>query len=219
MFGETHRIDNHLARGSALAKLPDEKIMAEVTAGNGDAFAVLFDRYHRLILVTALKIVWDVAEAEEVTQSVFLEIYREARQFDPARGSLKVWLLQFAYHRSINRRNYLILRHFYDREDIPEEAHWESSRATTRHFATQEVARMVEQILSMLNEPQRRAIQLVFFEGKTLREVAEETGEPLSSIRNHYYRGLDRLRLHVLKPLELGTETVIPMREVGRAKA
>src|SRR5713226_5301211 len=103
-----------------LRELSDEDIVLEVQRGNGDAFAVLFDRYHRLILVTALKIVRDVAEAEEVTQNVFLEIYRAARQFDPARGTLKVWLLQFAYHRSINRRNYLVLRQFYDRRDIQE---------------------------------------------------------------------------------------------------
>src|SRR5712671_5113986 len=96
---DTSRTGSQLPQGSALAVLSDEKIMAEIQAGNGDAFAVLFDRYHRLILVTALKIVRDAAEAEEVTQNVFLEIYRAARQYDPARGTLKVWLLQFAYHR------------------------------------------------------------------------------------------------------------------------
>src|SRR5438270_10872558 len=103
-----------------LQQLSDEEIMHAVQQGDGDAFAVLFDRYHRLVLVTALKIVRDVAEAEEVTQGVFLEVYRAARQFDPAKGSLKVWLLQFAYHRRINRRNYLVLRHFYTRGAMQE---------------------------------------------------------------------------------------------------
>ncbi len=204
----------------ALAALSDEKIMAEVQADNGDAFAVLFDRYHRLILVTALKIVRDVSEAEEVTQNVFLEIYRAARQFDPARGTLKVWLLQFAYHRSINRRNYLVLRQFYDRRDIQEGVTWEGSGVTAPQLATQEAARLVEEALGMLNEPQRRTIQLVFFEGMTLKEVAEQTRESLSNVRNHYYRGLDRLRLNLsAQPLELGNDAVIPIPEVGRAKA
>src|SRR6267154_4413629 len=100
------------------ADLSDERMMAEVQNGNGDAFAVLFDRYHRLVLVTALKIVRDVSEAEEVTQSVFLEIYRAARQFDPARGTLKVWLLQFAYSRSMHRRNYLFVRQFHKQVEV-----------------------------------------------------------------------------------------------------
>src|SRR6266851_866332 len=111
--------------------LSDEKIMLEVQRGSGDAFTVLFDRYHRLVLVTALKIVRDVSEAEEVTQNVFLEIYRAARQFDPARGNLKVWLLQFAYHRSINRRNYLTLRQFYNRPDLEEVVEWEANAHNT----------------------------------------------------------------------------------------
>jgi len=217
---ETNRTDNRPPCSVALAGLSDEKIMAEIQAGNGDAFAVLFDRYHRLILVTALKIVRDVSEAEEVTQNVFLEIYRAARQFDPARGTLKVWLLQFAYHRSINRRNYLVLRQFYDRRDIQEAVTWEGSGVTTPQLATQEAARLVEEALGILNEPQRRTIQQVFFEGMTLKEVAEQTRESLSNVRNHYYRGLDRLRLNLsAPPLEIGNDAVIPIPEVGRAKA
>src|SRR5437899_9946040 len=104
------RDDSH---DTSLQALSDEDIVLEVQRGNGDAFAVLFDRYHRLVLMTALKIVRDVSEAEEVTQNVFFEIYQAAGKFDPARGTLKVWLLQYAYHRSINRRNYLLLRQFY----------------------------------------------------------------------------------------------------------
>jgi RNA polymerase sigma-70 factor (ECF subfamily) len=219
-LNETGRADCQHARGTGITGLSDERIMAEIQAGNGDAFAVLFDRYHRLVLVTALRIVRDVAEAEEVTQSVFLEIYRAARDFDPARGSLKVWLLQFAYHRSINRRNYLTLRQFYDRRDIQEAVAWECLGAMTPHLAVQEAARLVEEALGILNEPQRRTIQMVFFEGMTLKEVAEHTTESLSNVRNHYYRGLDRLRLRLsTQSLKVGQDAGFTIREVGRAKA
>jgi len=217
---DSDRTDSQPPHKSALASLSDEKIMAEIQAGNGDAFAVLFDRYHRLILVTALKIVRDVAEAEEVTQSVFLEIYRTATQFDPARGTLKVWLLQFAYHRSINRRNYLVLRQFYSRADIREAEAWECSGTTAPKLAVHEAARLAEEALEMLNEPQRKTIRKVFFEGMTLKEVAEQTNQSLSNVRNHYYRGLDRLRLSLSAPtVSLRNDAVIPIREVGRAKA
>src|SRR5438045_3939828 len=98
----THRFDSHDSRNGTLKSMSGEELMLEVQRGSGEAFTLLFDRYHRLVLVTALKIVRDVAEAEEVTQNVFFEIYQSARNFDPARGNLKVWLLQYAYHRSIN---------------------------------------------------------------------------------------------------------------------
>ncbi len=69
----------------------------------------------------------DAHEAEDLTQSVFLEIYRRAGQFDARRGTLKVWLLQYAYSRSINRRNYLLVRHFYSR--LEDDAYPNASQA------------------------------------------------------------------------------------------
>ena len=72
-------------------------LMREVGAHNQDAFAIIFEQYYRLVLVTALRILGDTGEAEDVTQSVFLEIYHKAAQSDPSRGSLKNWILQYAY--------------------------------------------------------------------------------------------------------------------------
>ena len=66
--------------------------MQELAAGNTDAFAVVFKRHHRLVHVTALQILRDAGEAEDLTQTVFLEVYRRLGQFDPARGIIKVWL-------------------------------------------------------------------------------------------------------------------------------
>lgn len=97
-----------------LGQLTDEEIMAHVQAGHDDALTVLFDRYHRLVVSVAFKILRDLGEAEDVTQIVFLEIYKAAAQFDPSRGTTKVWLMQYAYHRSMNRRLYLKRRKFYD---------------------------------------------------------------------------------------------------------
>jgi hypothetical protein len=72
-----------------LVDLCDERLVEEIRAGNTDAFAVVFKRYHRLLHVTALNILRDAAEAEELTQTVFLEIYRRLGQFDPEGGHLK----------------------------------------------------------------------------------------------------------------------------------
>jgi RNA polymerase sigma factor (sigma-70 family) len=111
-----------------LQNLSDERLVQEIQKGNTDGFAVTFKRYHRLVHVTALKIVRDASEAEDLTQTVFLEIYRRLGQFDPARGTLKVWLLQFAYSRSIHRRNYLFVRRFHNQVQLSE-AERQTSRA------------------------------------------------------------------------------------------
>jgi len=101
-----------------LRSLADELVIAHLRAGHGDALGVLFDRYHRLVLHVALKIIHDVGEAEDVMQNVFMEIYKVAAQFDPARGTTKMWILRYAYHRSMNRRKQLQIRHFYSSTDI-----------------------------------------------------------------------------------------------------
>ena len=215
-----NRNGNSDARDAAHDALPDEQLMLEVQRGDGDAFAVLFDRYNRLVLTIALRIVHDAGEAQEVTQNVFFEFYRSARRFDPARGTLKVWLLQFAYHRSINRRNYLLLRQFYNRPDLEEAMVWEASAKTAPRMAVQEIKQLVEEALGTLNEPQRQTIQRVIFEGLTLREVAEHTGESYSAVRNHYYRGLDNLRACLTpQSVTLRAGRALPFGEVSRGKA
>ncbi|MGH8515790.1 MAG: sigma factor, partial [Gammaproteobacteria bacterium] len=100
-----------------LACLSDDEVMAHLQAGADDALAVLFDRYHRLVHSIALRIVRDDGEAEDVTQIVFMDVFRAAARFDPSRGTTKVWLLQYAYHRALSRKRYLNVRRFYQLEE------------------------------------------------------------------------------------------------------
>jgi RNA polymerase sigma-70 factor (ECF subfamily) len=179
-----------------LLALGDERVMQYLQAGNTDAFAVIFKRYHRLVHVTALHILRDAAEAEDLTQSVFLEIYRRAGQFDPARGTLKVWLLQYAYSRSANRRNYLLVRHLYSKTEVSAideaESFWSPAR-----LQPQEATRLVNEALDTLSDAQKQTIKMFFFEGLDFKEIARRRNEKFSNIRHHYYRGLQQLRSHL----------------------
>jgi RNA polymerase sigma-70 factor, ECF subfamily len=205
---------------TAYDTLSDEQLMVEVQRGDGDAFTVLFDRYNRLVLTVSLRILLDAGEAQEVTQNIFFEFYRTARRFDPARGTLKVWLLQFAYHRSINRRNYLLLRQFYNRPDLDDAMNWEAGTNTTPRVPAQELKQVVEQALRTLHSSQRRTVERVIFEGLTLREVAEQSGETYNVVRNNYYRGLHQLRACLLpKPATVLSEGLLGLGEVSRGKA
>lgn len=179
-----------------LLALDDERVMQYLQAGNTDAFAVVFKRYHRLVHVTALHTLRDAAEAEDLTQSVFLEIYRKAGQFDPTRGTLKVWLLQYAYSRSANRRNYLLVRHLYNKTEVSAideaESFWSPAR-----LQPQEITRLMSEALEALSDAQRQTIQMFFFEGLDFKEIARRRNEKFSNVRHHYYRGLLQLRSHL----------------------
>jgi RNA polymerase sigma-70 factor (ECF subfamily) len=216
----SNRNGNALPDPEAPRQPSDEELMCQVQQGDGDAFATLFDRHHRLVLTIALRILHDAGEAQEVTQNIFFEVYRSKGRFDARRGTLKVWLLQFAYHRSISRRNYLVLRQFYNRPDLEEVMEWEANSHSSPRMPVPELKQLVEELLATLNECQRRTIQRVIFEGLTLREVAEQSGESYSSVRNNYYRGLHHLRAcFVAQPERVRSEGVLGLGEVSRGSA
>jgi RNA polymerase sigma-70 factor, ECF subfamily len=182
-----------------MKELNDNELMAHLQSGDGDALAVLFDRYHRLVLSIALKIVRDRGEAEDVMQNVFLEIFRAAAQFDPGKGTTKTWLLQYAYHRSLNRRQQLAAKHFYQEMDIEDfETFGSETGSLLARFSHPELTHLLRQGLAKLNSRQRQVLELASYDGLSMTEIAHETGESISNVRHCYYRGLKRLRSFIV---------------------
>lgn len=186
---------------SLLRTFSDTDLMDALRRGCNDALAVLFERHSALVFRIARAILRDDGEAEETVQRVFLDVFRAVNQFNPARGSLKTWLLQYAYHRTINRREHLQANHFYNREELDELAPAELFYGAGHLVCLppQEVACLVEQVLALLEPRQRKVIELTYFEGLTAEEVAKATGNSASSVRNNLYRGLSKLRNAVLE--------------------
>jgi RNA polymerase sigma-70 factor (ECF subfamily) len=180
-----------------LAQLEDVCVVRELQAGNDDALAVLYDRYYNAVLGVGLRVLRDRGEAEDILQNVFLEIADKVGQFDPARGTVLVWILQCAYGRSLNRRNYLLVRRFYANVAMSDLTEFEQGALRLYAEAPQECARFVREALALLNEPQRRTIEMVHFEGLNLKDVAERTEQTFSNTRHQYYRGMAKLRDHL----------------------
>jgi RNA polymerase sigma-70 factor (ECF subfamily) len=183
---------------ACLNALSDEDLIEKLAGGCHDSLAVLFDRYYRLVLGIAATVLRDSVEAEDVLQAVFLEIYRVAGLFDRSKGKAKAWLIRYAYHRSLDRRRQLKLRGFYDSADGKE-----MERRTAKHttgvpwkgWNSFELSRMLEEGFEALTPDQRTTLHLVFFEGRSMREIAERLGATFANVRHHYYRGLQKLRL------------------------
>jgi RNA polymerase sigma-70 factor, ECF subfamily len=173
-----------------------EDLMEQLRNGHPDALPISFDRFHRLVLKIALRILRDPGEAEDVMQDIFLEIFNKADRFDRTRGSAKTWILQYAYHRSLSRRQYLALRNFYDRHKTTEIEIAESNSIDIvwRGLTFPEWRRVIQQGLATLTDKQRKTLELASFQGLLLSEIAERTRESLPNVRHHYYRGLQALR-------------------------
>src|SRR5712664_607885 len=192
-----------------LQRASDNVLLEQLMLGNDDAFAIIVDRYQRLIYSVAYRYVKDAGEAEDVVQIVFLDVFRKKGLFDPSKGTLKIWLLQYAYTRSINRRYHLQHRHFYSRLNVEEinPLALSTERAADRWLTATEAARYLTQAFALLNSKQRKAIELISMEGMTFVEAAEKAGESLPATRHNYYRGMVKLRdilLPQTKPEEQG---------------
>jgi RNA polymerase sigma-70 factor (ECF subfamily) len=183
-----------------LRLLDDESLMDHLTSGRGDAAAILFERYQRIVFHLALRLLRSAEDAEDVVQNVFLEIIKVARRFDPERGSVRTWILQYAYHRSMDRRHQL-QRYFNGRVEMDEEGSYTFSVVdAVRNFEAREV---IEEAFRVIKPIERRVIKLTCFQGLSFMEIAALVGDSVGNVRHHYYRGLCKLRVfltHVGEP-------------------
>ena len=179
--------------GVTAATRTDAELMADMTAEDEQALETFFRRYVRLVYRVASNILRDSGEAEDVTQEVFLEVYRKAYLYDESRGSVRVWLLQYAYHRTLRRKAALRRRPSYRAE--PLEAAGDPSYDDTRTGLTRDEGRWVLRTgLALLSERQRETLELACFEELTLRDISERLDVSIGCTRHHYYRGLARLQ-------------------------
>jgi RNA polymerase sigma-70 factor, ECF subfamily len=181
---------------SRLRTLTDEVLMTVLAKGCNDALAVLFERHSSLVFRIARAILRDEGEAEETVQRVFLDVFKAVKQFNPDRGNFKTWLLQYAYHRTINRREHLHAKRFYNRDELdelmPEELF--NGPGGLLCLPQQEITCLVSQVLAKLEDRERRVIELTYFEGLTAEEIARTTGDTAPSVRHVLYGALARLR-------------------------
>jgi len=172
----------------------DESLLIEVSNGSKEALALLFKRHRRAVLSVAKRILRDDSEAEDLCQEVFLLLFQRANHFDPKRGSASSWIIQIAYHRAMNRRQYLTHRQHYQSPEIDAEQVGTSCPLQVDRIAAKA---LLERLRNQLTPDQQKTLELFFFEGYSLREIAEKMNQSLGNVRHHYYRALERLRSNV----------------------
>ena len=163
-------------------------------AGRGDqqAFAELYDALAPLVHGVVLKVVRDPSQSEEVTQEVFVELWRLAARFDGTKGSARTWAATLAHRRAIDRvRSEQASRDRQDRD---------ANQAVREHdVVAAEVESSLDQVrvrraLSQLSELQREAVELAYFGGHTYREVAVLLDVAEGTVKSRIRDGMIRLR-------------------------
>jgi len=172
----------------------DENLLIQVSKGNKEALSVLFQRHARAVHGVARRVLKDDSEAEDLLQELFLFIFQKAKSFDATKGSGSSWIIQMAYHRAIDRRRYLGFRQHYNGQELDEDR----LKAHRGQISINELAgrALLEKLRKELSSEQIQTLELHFFEGYSFHEIAEKTGQTFGNVRNHYYRGIERLRSH-----------------------
>jgi RNA polymerase sigma-70 factor (ECF subfamily) len=180
---------------SSVQESSDEDLLHQASKGSKEALSILFRRHARPVFSVAKRILRDDSEAEDLLQEIFLFLFQKASLFDATMGSASSWIIQMTYHRSIDRRRYLNFRQHYSTEDLNEER----LKSIKGQVSIDAVAGklLLNKFRERLSAEQRQTLELHFFEGYTFHEIAEKTGQTFGNVRNHYYRGLERLRSYV----------------------
>ncbi len=183
--------------GGDLRELSDDELVRRMGEGDVAALEVLYDRYARVVYSFAVRIVGDGLVAEEVLQEAFTRAWQQAGRFELARGSFASWLLSITHNLAIDeirRRQRRPQR--ADAVDIADVLRGEIDEAANVEEAA-EAAELREQIrtaMATLPEPQRRVIELAYFEGLTQREIAALLDEPLGTIKTRMRLGMQKLK-------------------------
>ena len=171
----------------------DWMLMHRVAAGDEQAVAELYDRYGNLVYKVARQFLSSRAEAEDAVQEIFIRLWQTADRYDPRRAKLVTWVMLIARRHLIDRIRRSAAR--------PEGTSSSSQQATEGSEAPpdrqpQEHERNHRLLAHIAELPdlQRLVIERAYLQGFTLREVSEQLGTPLGTVKSALSRGLMRLR-------------------------
>lgn len=183
--------DDSSSQGTGTPGLAD--LFRRASRGDESAFAALYDATAARVHGLVLRVVRDPAQAEEVTQEVYLEVWRTASRFDPARGSALSWLMTIAHRRGVDR---VRSAEATSRRD----SSYHDQSQTLPHDSTAEAAttaleaKRVRTAMQSLTDVQREALELAYFGGYTHTEVASMLDLPVGTAKTRIRDGLIRLR-------------------------
>jgi len=173
-------------------EVSDARLVTSIARYSEVALAEVYRRHGRSVYGLARRVLQDAAEAEDITQEVFLRLWREPERFDPERGTLRSFLLAQAHGRSVD-----VIRSSSSRRarEVREAARTARAEYDMEHEAWDlALADKVASAMGELSDDERRAIELAYFEGRTYREVAQVLDQPEGTVKSRIRSGMRRLR-------------------------
>ena len=188
-------------RMSPSAPPPDERaqtdahLVRRMADRDKAALAELYDRFSRPLYSTALRVVSDRAEAQDLVHDAFITLWDKAAEFDARRGSAFAWAVTLVRNRAIDRVRMRRRRQEILTASAPADLGYDETASSADDSAVLgDEARAVRAAIATLPLEQKRAVELAFFGGLTQQEIAARLAEPLGTVKARIRRGLLKLR-------------------------
>lgn len=192
--------------------MDDAPVLTRIAAGDAEAVQQCLDRYGRLVWSLARRLCGNEADLEDAVQEIFVEIWKNAGRFDPARARESTFVAMIARRRLIDR-----LRRLKRNPVTPlEEQEVESPTDLSHQVEVTDEAGRALQHLKRLPEEQSEVILMAVYHGMSHSRIAEATGMPLGTVKSNMRRGLTRLRASLV---EADTRSVAPEMSLGRGSS
>jgi RNA polymerase sigma-70 factor (ECF subfamily) len=175
--------------------LTDEHLMSMLQEGDPVGLEYLYDRHSAIVKSLCMKVVHNEAEAEDLIQEIFVEIWNRAAGYDPAKGKPLGWIVTLARRRSIDRLR-KCQSHCRAEDRLREEIEQQPDAWTTdpeEDYEMADIRATFRGLIKNLPEAQQQAIFLAFYQGMSQREIAAHTGIPLGTIKTRLELGLKKL--------------------------
>jgi RNA polymerase sigma-70 factor (ECF subfamily) len=188
--------------------LTDVELLTAVRQGDRDAFCALYERFAGEVFALCQRILRSRDEAEDATAEVFCEVWRRRDRYDVSRGTPRAYLLTLSRSRAIDRFRSHAARPEMKRtaSSVVAEQVTFAGAAPDESAETAELRLRVAEALGTLNERQRRAMELAYYEGLSHQQIAHRLAAPLGTVKTHIRQGLARLRTVLGAPNEAEAE-------------
>ena len=185
--------------------LTDLELLEQIGNQDRDALATLYERYGRRVFALAVRILSDSVSSEEVTQDVFMSVWRRGATYTARKGKFTTWLFSIAHNRTIDELRKRRRDRSRTNDDIDDHLNLESSDVSPADatVAQSEYAK-IRAVMENLPEAQKNVVELSYFKGLTQTEIAAQTDQPLGTVKTRMRLALKKLRKAL--SAELGTQ-------------
>ena len=178
----------------------DVELMQKMAAGDDQALLEVYDLYSPLVYTIAFHVLRNAHSAEDISQEIFLQLWRDPAAYNPQRGRLRAWITVIARHRAIDH-----LRRQQKESQLPDGV-LAIDRPGGRQFDHSLDLRKVRAICKRLPASQREVLELAYFGGLTHSEIVARTGAPLGTVKSRIRLALQNLRRILLGDEKAGRE-------------